>query len=314
MRHLAKLAAAGLAAGIAATACGAATNVLQGKTPTQIVQLASAQVTGQSYRLSIDGHFSIDVSGISGIPSDTLDQLAGAMKDFSMTGKGDVQNAQRLKLSMTLSLGSLGDKTFAAVLYDGHYYVALDGKSFADAGSLNLQGIAASPDDIKSELQDATSVKDLGATIRDGQHVEHLQAHLNANYMNDMLNKVTGSGSGAQSLQQAAELFKNVVTIGANTIDVYVRTSDGRVESVDTDMTMSFDMAKFVSLLTGQLGGAIPPGGGAGDVSGAMVMKITGTDRFTDYGARITVSKPTVDPNAPGLPGLFGGSSSSTGA
>ncbi len=203
MRHLAKLAAAGLAAGLAATGCGGATNVLQGRTPTQIVQLASAQVTGQSYRMSIDGHFSLDVSGISGLPSGVLDQISGAMKDFTMTGKGDVQNARRMRMSMTMSLGSLGDKTFAAVLYDGHYYVALDGKRFADAGTLNLQGIAASPNDIKSELQGATSVRDLGATVRDGQHVEHLQAHLSHSYVDDLLTKVTGSGSAAQAMQSA---------------------------------------------------------------------------------------------------------------
>ncbi len=85
-----------------------------------------------------------------------------------------------------------------------------------------------------------------------------------------------------------------------------MRDGDGRVESVDTDMTMALDMGKMVSLLTNQYGGQVPSGSGAAGVSGSMVMKITANNRFTDYGARITVSKPTVDPNAPGLPSLFG--------
>jgi hypothetical protein len=270
--------------------------------------LASSKVTDQSYRMAIQGTVSMDASGVHGLPQDTLDQMTSAMRSFTMTGKGDVQNGQRLRMTMSLSMPSLGDKTFAAVLYDGHYYISLNGDNhFAHAGTLNLQGIAATPNDVKSLLSSATDVKDLGATVHDGQHVEHLRATLGPNYLSDLFGKISGSGSGAAVVQQMREFMTKVMQVTDGTLDVYQRTLDGRVEDVDSNVSMTMDMGKLVSTLVNRYGGQIPSGSNIPQVSGVVVMKVAGSDRFTDYGAKITVSKPTVDPNAPGLPNLFGG-------
>lgn len=308
MRHLVKLAVAGLAASLVATACGASPTVLQGLTPNQMVTLASSKVTDQSYRMAIQGTVSIDASGVHGLPQDALNQMTAALRNFSMSAKGDVQNGQRTRMSMSMSMPSLGDKSFVAVLYDGHYYVSLNGDNhFADAGTLNLQGIAATPSDVKSLLTSATDVKDLGTTVHDGQSVEHLRATLGPTYLSDLFGKMSGSGSGAAAVQQMREFMTRVMQVTEGTVDMYVRTLDGRVEDVDSNVGMSLDMGKLVSMLVNQYGGQIPSGSNIPQVSGVLVMKVTGSDRFTDYGAKITVSKPTVDPNAPGLPSLFGG-------
>lgn len=309
MRPLAKpaIAVAATALLATATACGSA-NVLQGLSPKQMVTLASSKVTGQSYRMAVDGTVSIDVSGVRGLSAAELQMMAGALQNFRLTGSGDVQNSQRLRLAMTLALPTLGDKHFVAVAYDGHYYMSFNGgKSFADVGTLGLQGVATTPDDIKTLLDGAAGVKDLGTTIHDGERVEHLRATLGQDYYNRFFDKFSGSTLGA--MQEVGALIKQVVSISGSTLDVYVRTLDGRVEATETHATMSLDMGRFIEALTHEFGGRIPSGSGAGSITGAMVIAVSGTNRFTDYGARITVSKPTVDPNAPTLPGIFGNGS-----
>ena len=307
MRHLAKLAATGIAAALLATACGA-TNVLLGKTPDQIVQLASSRVTGESYRMTMGETTTVDASGVEGMPSSMLDAMTSAMSGITISGRGEVQSAQRMTMNMTTSAAGKTVK-MQAVMYDGHFYIALNGDNrFADAGTLNFQGAAATPDDIKQLLTNATAVKDLGPTVHDGQRVDHLSAMLGSDYISSVLNKVTGSGSGADAIKAIAGLLKDVFTIRDATLDVYVRDVDGRVEAVSSHMTMAMDMGKFVAKLIGQYGGRPGAGSGLGNVTGALVMKITGTNNFSDYGAKITVTKPTVDPNAPSLPNIFGGS------
>jgi hypothetical protein len=306
MRHLGKLAATGLAAGLLATACGSA-DVLQGLSPAQMVTLASSKVTGQSYRMAITGQVSIDASGVQGLPPDVINQMTTFLRNFSMNGKADVQSGQRLRMTMSMSIPTIGDKSVVAVLYDGHSYVSVNGgNDFADAGTFNLQGIAATPSDVKSLLAGATKVKDLGTTVHDGQRVEHLRATLGPSYLNDLLAKISGSGSGAAAVQQLRDFIKQVIQLNDGTLDVYVRTLDGRVEDVDSNVTMSLDMGKLISMLLNQYSGQIPSGSRVPQVSGLVVMKVTGSDRFSDYGAKITVTKPTVDPNAPGISNVFG--------
>ncbi len=307
MRHLAKLATVGLSAALLATACGGATDVLQGKTPAQIIQLASTQVGGQSYEMTIDGKVAFDASGVQGIPADQLDQFTSAMKSLSMTGKADVQNLQRVRFTMHLSVTGV-DKTVTAVLYDGHYYVDLEGNGkYADAGSFNLNGLPVSPNDIKQQLTGVGDVKDLGTTTHDGVRVEHLHATLSQNYLSDLLGKVSGSGAGASAAQQMGRLFSQVISIRSGGIDAFVRTSDGRLESTVTHVVMAMDMQKLISLLMSAFGGQLPANSGVGNVSGSLAMTVDSTSKFSGYGSKITVTKPSVDPNAPSLPSnLFG--------
>lgn len=310
MRHPARAAAIGVAAAVLATAACGSSNALRGLSPGQIVTLASSKVTGQSYRMAISATESFDAGGVHGLPAGLLQQFSGSLPSFHINGSGDVQDGRRMRLAMTLSLPSAGEKHVVGVAYDGHYYISIDGgHSFADAGTLSLQGAASTPDDVKALLDGATGVKDLGTTTHDGERVEHLRASLDKDYFNHFYDSFTGSGSAAAAMQQFRSLIAQVTTVSASSLDVYVRTLDGRVEATDMHAVMSLDMGRLVALLTSRYGGGIPSGSHVSDITGAMVLTLSGTDRFTDYGAKITVSKPAVDPNAPSLQNIFGGGS-----
>lgn len=308
MRHLGKLAATGLAAGLLTTACGGGVaDVLAGLTPNQVITLASSKVTGQSYRMAIHGTVAIDASQVQGLPAGALDQMSSILKSFTVDGKADVQSAQRLRLTMSMSLPQVGDKPFVAVLYDGKYYLSLDGgKTFADGGDFNLQGLAASPTDIKSLLSGTVDARNLGTTVHDGQSVEHIRATLGPNYFSNIFDKIGGSGAAAAGAAQLGDLLKQIISIRTGTVDAYVRTLDGRVESATSNVVLALDMGKMMSILMQQFGGQIPSGSAVPQISGSMLMTVNGTDRFTDYGAAVTVTKPSVDPSAPGFSSLFG--------
>jgi hypothetical protein len=304
-----KLAAIGVGAALLATACGSGGNLLQGKSPDQIIQLAAAQVSGQSYHFALDGTVNIDTSGVTGIPQDQLGQLSGALQNLTMTGKGDVQDLKHVRIDISVGVEGV-TKSITAVLYDGHYYVSLDGDGkYADAGSFNLSGLTVSPADVRDQLSGAGDVSDLGQTVYNGVKVEHLHATLAKDYLSKLVSKMSGGGSGAAAglAQSMATLFQQAVSIDNGTIDAFVRDSDGRLEAEQTKVKMSMDMGRLMSLFMGAFGGQIPPGSGIGDIGGKMVMSMDGTTRFSDYGAKISVNKPTVDPNAPSLPSnLFG--------
>ena len=308
MRHLGKLAATGLAASLLTTACGGVADVLAGLSPSQVISLAGAKVTTQSYRMAVHGTVAIDAGQVQGMPPSALEQMSGILKSFTVDGKADVQSAQRLRMAMSLSLPQAGAKQFVAVLYDGKYYLSLDGgRTFADGGGFNLQGITASPTDVKSLLTGTVDPRNLGTTVHDGQNVEHVRATLGPNYFNDVLDKFSGSGAAASGAGQLRDLIKQIISVRSGTVDVYVRTLDGRIESTRSQVVIALDMGKLMSVLLHQFGGQIPSGSALPQVSGSMLMTVSGTDRFSDYGASISVAKPTVDPNAPGFPSLFGG-------
>jgi hypothetical protein len=304
MNRLASLFATGAVAALVATACGGATpqtNVLQGKTPDQIIKLASTQASSSSYRMKVHGTVTVDLSGLQGVPSKELDQVSSMLKNLTVDGTADVQDSKHVRMNLTLK--PLLDKPVVAVLYDGQAFVSEDGgKTFADAGSFNLQGLPVSPEDQINSLKNSAQVQDLGPTTRNGTSVDHLHATLGPDYLSSMLNKAGGSAEAQQLGQVFAQLFQ----VKDGGMDVYVRTADGKLDSSDTRLTMSFDIGKLMQLFAGALGGSaqVPPDA----VTGAMSLAETGTATFTDYGAKIQVTKPTVDPSAPKLStgGLFG--------
>jgi len=309
MRHTAKLAAL-LGAGVVATAtaCGSGANALTGRSPAQVVQLAAAQLSGQSYQMAFDGRVTFDASQVKGIPQAEVSQLTGAMSNLSLGGRADVQNQQRVRMTVSVALAGI-TKAVTAVLYDGHFYVSLGGDGrFADAGSFDLQGLPVSPSDIRSALGGAGPVTDLGLTVHNGVRVDHLRAPLNATYLRDRMGKVTGSGAAASAANLMGALFAQVIQVRDGSVDAYVRPADGRLDATEVRMTFALDMARLVTLLTTSLHGHIPAGSGVGDISGTLVMGLDATSRFSGYGTRITVARPSVDPGAPRLPStLFGG-------
>jgi len=303
MRQLRRIAAASAAAGLAVTACGGATNALQGKSPQQIVTLASTSINRDSYHMVLHATLSVDTGDVKGLPPEVLSQFGSSLHDVTIDGSGDVQSAQRMRFTLTLK--PLVDKAVEVVLYDGGAYVSQDGgKTFADAGSFDFNGLPVSPADLASILKDLGTPQDQGSQSRNGATVEKLHAAIGQ----DFVNKVLSQMSGGAEMQQLAQLFAQVMTVRSGGVDLYVRHSDGRLDSENTDATIAVDMAKLVSVLAQAFGGQLPVD--ASGVSGAMVLKEAAGVSFSNYGGKISISRPTVDPNAPGLPGgasgLFG--------
>lgn len=306
MRHLSRIAAAVAAAGLAVTACGGSTNVLQGKSPQQVVSLASTSITSSSYHTTIHGTLSIDTSGIQGLPPQALDQFGSMLKGVTIDGSGDVQSAQRMRVTMTMK--PLLSTPIVVVLYDGSGYVSQDnGKTFADAGSFNFSGLPVSPADVTSILKDVGPVQDQGSQSLNGDAVEKMHATLGPDFLSKVIGQSSDSAGG--QAQQLIQLFAQAMSVRSGGIDLFVRHSDGKLAAEDTTATIAVDMGKLLSALSQAFGGQLPLGD-ASSVSGAMVMKITAHDTFSNFGAKFNITKPTVDPNAPGLPsgagGLFG--------
>jgi hypothetical protein len=303
MRQLSRIAAASAAAGLALTACGGSSNVLQGKSPQQIVTLASTSIDQNSYHMALHATLSVDASGVQGVPQQEQAAIGSMLKNVTIDGSGDVQSAQRMRFSLTMK--PILDRTIEVVLYDGGAYVSQDGgKSFADAGSFDFSGLPVSPSDLSSILKDLGTPQDQGSQTKDGQTVEKLHASIGQ----DFVNKVLGQMNGGAQAQQFAQLFAQVMSVRSGGVDLYVRHSDGRLDAENTDATIAIDMGKLMAALAQAFGGRLPVD--ASGVSGSMVLTEAANATFSDYGEKVGISKPTVDPNAPGLPsgagGLFG--------
>jgi hypothetical protein len=312
MRHFVRLAVAGTAAALAVTACGGASDAVSGKSPQQLMQLAGTSVSQSSYRMTMHATMSIEAGGVQGLPGGSLDQLGSSFKNITIDGKADVQDAQHVR--MTMSLKPLVDRQVVAVLFDDHMYVSTDdGKTFADGGSFNLQGLPVSPADLVSLLKDVAQVQDQGSTTRNGTKVEKLHATLPADYVSRLFAKAgsdpsTNSGQSTEATKQLLQLMSQAMSLKDGSVDAFVRSSDGKLDSSETKATIAIDMGKFMTALLKAIGGALPSGPETGipQVSGSMLISQDAAQSFSDYGAKITVAKPTVDPNASPLPGLFG--------
>jgi hypothetical protein len=310
MRNLARLALTGAAVSIAATACGGSSNVLQGKSPTQIVQLAGTSITSSSYHLALQGTIGFDAGSVTGLPPGALDQMTTALKNATIDGSGDFQDAKHARLQMTVKPAL--DTPVQMVLFEDHAYISQDGgKTWADMGSFNFSGLPASPSDATAELNGLSNVQDQGSAVRNGVKVEHMHATLPANYVQQQLGKAGGSGQLGQMLQQLGSVMADAFQVKDSSVDAYVRSSDGKLDSLDTHMTMAIDMGKFLKAIMQALGGQIPGAAGAdasalNAISGSLNMNAAVSQTYTNYGEKVTVEKPTVDPNAPTPPALFG--------
>jgi hypothetical protein len=197
------------------------------------------------------------------------------------------------------------------VIFADHVYMSEDnGSTWADLGSFGFNGLPVSPSDAATVLKDLGNVQDQGATLRNGTTTEHMRAAIPADYVSKQFSKISGTGQLSQAMQQLSTVIQGSMRLKDGTVDAYVRQSDGRLDSMDTHVVIDIDMGKFIAALMQAFGGSLPSGGSNSvpNVSGSLAIAETVTEQFTGYGAKVTVTKPTVDPNAPTLPGggLFG--------
>jgi hypothetical protein len=294
------LAAAALVTALLA-GCGSSSRIA-GLSPQDIVKVSSRQVAQQSLRADLSGRFIVDASHLSGVSAAQLRQFGATPNGYTLAGHLDEESPQRLQLTLTLA-PNYDNATI--VVYDGQTYYSKDGTHFAAAGPLSslTAGIGITPGDLSSYLGYLGTVKDLGSTTQDGMTVEHLQAPIDQNVLDRVLSASVGSSPNPTSY---ADIFKQFIAVRDGTMDMYVVPSTADLDRVDMRMRFAFDFSKVATMF----GAATAPRrGAAGMPGGTLEFDMAVGSHFHDYGAHLTVHRPTVDPRAPRPPsgGLFGG-------
>jgi hypothetical protein len=284
--------------------CGSS-SAINGLTPKDVVKLSSQRVAQQSLRADLSGRFIVDASHLTGVSAAQLKQFGAVPNGYTLSGKEDQESLKRLQLTVTLQPDY---NNSVIVVYDGQTFYSKDGTHFASAGQLSslTAGIGITPGDLTTYLGFLGDLKDLGSTTQDGMTVEHLQAVIDQN----VLDQVLGASVSAQSpnLNGFADIFKQFITVKAGTIDVFVDPATANLDRVDMKLQFAFDFSKISSLF-GATASPAPKKTGPG---GTLDFDVAVSAHLHDYGAKITVKKPVVDPSAPKPPsgGLFGGLSS----
>jgi hypothetical protein len=133
--------------------------------------------------------------------------------------------------------------------------------------------------------------------------VEHYSSPIDQNVLDQVLGaSVTSQG---QNLNGFSDIFKQFITVRSGNIDVYVDPATANLDRVDMKLQFLFDFSRISSLF-----GATPnPSAKKTGPGGTLDFDVAVSDHLHDYGAKITIRKPTVDPTAPKPPagGLFGG-------
>jgi hypothetical protein len=294
------LAAAGLVTALLA-GCGGPSSMIAGKSPQDIVKVSSQRVLQQSLRADISGRLIVDGSHLTGATPAQLQQFGVTPNGHTFTGHEEQESIKRLRLIVTLPPDY---SNATVVVYDGSTYYSKDGTRFAPAGQLSglTAGIGVTPGDLGADLGYlGSTAKDLGSTTQDGMTVEHLQAPIDQSALDRVLSSSVGSGS---NLSGYPDIFRQFIEVQSGTLDMYVVPETANLDRVAMTLRFSFDFSKIATLF----GGAATPAR-KGTPAGTLDFDVAVNAHLYDYGARITVTKPTVDPTAPRPPsgGLIGG-------
>lgn len=287
--------------------CGKSTSSaspLFGKSPGDIVKASAVAAKQTSMRVDLSATVGFDTSKLAGQSADALSQLGKlAGSGLTLDGKGDIESAQRFQ--MTLNAKQLSDKAITVVGYDGKAYISVDGTHFYEGDLSSLTGgLAIDPAQITAFLDGVGSVSDKGATVQDGLQVEHFQATIDQSQLQKLITKQLGTSGDSTGLGQ---LLLQFFTFQGATVDDYVDPATGRIDRLGVRFGITIDFDKLTQAF-GALGA-----GGAGSASsqiphGQLTVNLDSSVHLYDYGAKISVQKPAVDPNAPKLPtggGLF---------
>ncbi len=297
----ARLMLAAAAAAALVPGCGSS-SAISGLSPKDVVKLASQRVASQSLRADLSGRFVIDASHLTGVSAADLKRFGATPNGYTLTGKELQESPKRLQLTVTLQ-PEYDNSTI--VVYDGQTYYSKDGVRYAAAGQLSslTAGIGITPGDLSSYLGYLNDMKDLGSTTQDGVTVEHLQAAIDQNVLDQVLS--ASAASQSPNLNGLADIFKQFITVKGGGLDLYVDPATGNLDRVDMKLQFSFDFSRISTLF----GGTSTPAAKKKGPTGTLDFDVAVGTHMYDYGARITVKKPTVDPTAPRPPtgGLFGG-------
>jgi hypothetical protein len=296
------LALAGAAA-LLVTACGgskASSSAISGLSPQDIVKVSAQSLQQGSLRYTFELKLGFDASKLTGLTAKDQSDFNKVLAGFHFTGKGEQESPTRVHL--TLSMQPIVPQDITVVLYDDKAYYSLDGKSFGESDVSKLTGgLSVNPKDFSKLLDGLGGVKDLGQTQQDGLTVEHLQVTLDSSFLDKALGELGGASSGSNPF---GEIFKEFVSFTGGTIDLYVLPDNAGLERESASFAMRLDFDKLRTAFGG-LGSGTSSSGIPG---GSLGVSVSVNAHFFDQGAKISVTKPTVDPNAPELPGgVLGG-------
>ena len=309
MRRAVTLAAAALMVGGIATGCGGAQRqaLITGKSAAQVASLGSDGLAQSSFRFTGTGKFGVDTSGLNGVPAATLQALQSSLskvRDINVSGEAESSHRVGEK-------GSIGGQQVYVTIYDGTFFSSLDGAHWASSDQFKQLFGSFDPasTDIRNLAGQSSDITDVGPDTVDGVQTEHLHANLDQSYLSKSLDKVFGSTTAQYGSLLRAAL--PAVHLDRGSVDEWVDT-DAHIRRQMSDARISIDLGKLFAAIEQQLGQALPPGQTL--PTGTYAMTIQATVDYRDFGAKITVTKPAVDPNAPTLSQIlqtFGGGSSS---
>jgi len=303
MRSACPLAAGSLLAALVA-GCGGSTSAISGLTPKDIVKVSSQHVSTQSLRADLSGRFVLDPSHLTNITPQQLKQFGAISNGYTLTAHQDQESPRRLQLTITLQPDY---NNAVVVVYDGQTFYSKDGSKFAAAGQLSslTAGIGITAGDLTNYLGFLGNLQDLGSTTQDGMTVEHLQSAIDQNVLDHVLGASVGASPSANPI---TDLFKQFIEVQGGAIDFYVVPATANLDRIDMKMRFAFDFSRISSLF-GATATPAPHKGAPSVPGGTLDFDVAVSAHLFDYGAKITITKPTVDPTAPKPPsgGLFGG-------
>jgi hypothetical protein len=323
MRPARHLVAASALAAVALSGCGSHLNAASSSQQSQLAVAAAVQKSQTtSLRYDLTTRLVVDTSKLTGLSAATLGKLAG-LQTVDVTAGAEQESANRQRLTVTIKLATQ-THTATVVNYDGQVFYSVDGGGFA-TGHAPRQlgaGLGAALSQPAKYLDNLPGFQDKGTAAQDGVSVERYSATIDQGLVGKLLAGALASRSaqskaagGAQVATLLQGLLQQLVHIDSGTADVYVRSDDGRLDRATLATAVTIDLAKAGSILGGlqalsPAGKATSPAAATSLPGGQVHLDLSVTTHLYDYGAPITVVKPTVDPNAPTLPapgaGLFG--------
>jgi hypothetical protein len=206
---------------------------------------------------------------VSGPEAGLFSSLAG--QPITYSGHLNEQNQRRNDLALDVSVRGRTVATRATV-YDGALYVSTDGgSSYKTVPTNGLSQSQYGPQSALQYLESVGSVRDVGSGTADGLAVEKYSGQLDSA---KLLGIVKSAFSSLKSSTFAKLLETMRLTRGA--IDASIDHS-GRIVVDSVTIDGSFDMSTLDSTLSGT----------------TMTFHETVTGHFHDYGAPISVQRPT---------------------
>jgi hypothetical protein len=246
-------------------ACGGQSSHPSSKVePREVVLTAVQRTTESSFRFDLQEH---ETFAATGPGAGSFSSLAG--KDVTIQMHADAQNASRVRATVTAGVAG---KEFSAlsVVYDGTAYLSTDGGALYHAivvpSSVNQLGAGTALQYLKS----IGTVTDEGPGTSHGEEVERYHAAFDPQKLTSVMQSLIGSlGGSAQSLAGALNFTGGSVEV---TVD-----STGHLMTEDGTLNMTLDLGAVSQQLQGT----------------TLTVGATVHGYFYDYGASITVTKPT---------------------